>query len=172
MIDVGAKLVRANLRHAERIALRGVDGGLAVYGRSGQSCQRCATTIVPRADRRSGRCTGAPAARPASPHAARTSDRWTPTPPPPASSTTSRGAAPVDPAHSGPLDLGGLSIRAASVSGGETQAALIRSRPDGGSRIDRRQGRRRSLCPRTPRRGDHSVAMAWRMFIRLALRDG
>ena len=46
MIDVAAKLVRANLRHAERIALPGVDGGLAVYGRSGQACQRCATTIV------------------------------------------------------------------------------------------------------------------------------
>ncbi len=46
MIEVAARLVRANLRHAERIALPGVDGGLAVYGRSGQSCQRCATTIV------------------------------------------------------------------------------------------------------------------------------
>ena len=51
LVNVAAKLVRANLHHAERITVPGVPGGLAVYGRSGQRCQRCGGTIE---SRRSG----------------------------------------------------------------------------------------------------------------------
>ena len=48
LVNVAAKLVRANLHHAERITVPGVRGGLAVYGRSGQRCQRCGGTIEAR----------------------------------------------------------------------------------------------------------------------------
>ena len=48
LVNVAAKLLRANLHHRERITVPGVKGGLAVYGRSGQRCQRCDETIEAR----------------------------------------------------------------------------------------------------------------------------
>ncbi len=45
LVNVAAKLVRTNLQHTERITVPGVRSGLAVYGRSGQRCHRCAGTI-------------------------------------------------------------------------------------------------------------------------------
>jgi endonuclease-8 len=45
IVNVAARLLRANLRHAERVTIPGVPGGLAVYGRSGQGCYRCAETV-------------------------------------------------------------------------------------------------------------------------------
>lgn len=51
LVNVAARLLRANLTHAERVSLPGVPGGLAVYGRSGQGCCRCAATVK---SRRSG----------------------------------------------------------------------------------------------------------------------
>ena len=69
LVNVAAKLLRANLQHAERITVPGVRGGLAVYGRSGQRCRRCARArIEARRDGRAtpGSCTGARAARSAS----------------------------------------------------------------------------------------------------------
>lgn len=45
LVNVAARLLRANLAHAERVALPGVPGGLAVYGRSGQRCYRCVETV-------------------------------------------------------------------------------------------------------------------------------
>jgi endonuclease-8 len=45
LVNVAAKLLRANLQQAERVTVPGVRGGLAVYGRSGQRCQRCGSTI-------------------------------------------------------------------------------------------------------------------------------
>jgi len=45
MVNLAAQLLRANLRHAERITVPGARGGTAVYGRTGQRCQRCAATI-------------------------------------------------------------------------------------------------------------------------------
>jgi endonuclease VIII len=48
LVNLAAKLLRANLHHAERITVPGVKGGLAVYGRSGQRCQRCSETIEAR----------------------------------------------------------------------------------------------------------------------------
>ena len=48
LVNVAATLLRANLHHAERITVPGVKGGLAVYGRSGQRCQRCSETIEAR----------------------------------------------------------------------------------------------------------------------------
>jgi endonuclease VIII len=51
LVNVAAKLLRANLRAGSRVTIPGVRGGLAVYGRSGQPCPRCRDTI---AARRSG----------------------------------------------------------------------------------------------------------------------
>lgn len=48
VVNVAARLLRANLAHAGRVALPGVPGGLAVYGRSGQGCYRCAETVKAR----------------------------------------------------------------------------------------------------------------------------
>lgn len=48
LVNVAARLLRANLNSAERVALPGVPGGLAVYSRSGQGCFRCADTIKSR----------------------------------------------------------------------------------------------------------------------------
>ena len=42
LVHVAAKLLRANLQSAERITVPGLRGGLAVYGRTGQRCPRCA----------------------------------------------------------------------------------------------------------------------------------
>ncbi len=45
IVNVAARLLRANLAHAEQVALPGVPGGLGVYGRTGQGCFRCADTV-------------------------------------------------------------------------------------------------------------------------------
>ena len=45
VVNVAARLLRANLTHAERITAAGVPGGLAVYSRTGQRCFRCADTV-------------------------------------------------------------------------------------------------------------------------------
>ena len=45
VVNVAARLLRANLAHAEQVALPGVPGGLGVYGRTGQGCFRCADTV-------------------------------------------------------------------------------------------------------------------------------
>ncbi len=45
IVDLAAELLRANLVHAQRVTIPGVRGGLGVYGRSGQRCQRCGETI-------------------------------------------------------------------------------------------------------------------------------
>jgi endonuclease-8 len=52
IVNVAARLVRANLTHVEQVALPGVPGGLGVYGRTGQGCFRCADTV--RARHRAG----------------------------------------------------------------------------------------------------------------------
>lgn len=48
LVNTCANLLRANLRHAHRVTTTGVAGGLAVYGRNGQRCSRCADTIAVR----------------------------------------------------------------------------------------------------------------------------
>ncbi|MGI9030335.1 MAG: DNA-formamidopyrimidine glycosylase family protein [Ilumatobacteraceae bacterium] len=48
LVNLAAQLLRANLRHAQRVTIPGVRGGLAVYGRSGQPCQRCSSTVLSR----------------------------------------------------------------------------------------------------------------------------
>lgn len=45
LVNVAARLLRANLTQVERVAMPGVPGGLAVYGRAGQGCYRCADTV-------------------------------------------------------------------------------------------------------------------------------
>jgi endonuclease-8 len=45
IVNVAARLLRANLTHAEQVAMPGVPGGLGVYGRTGQGCFRCADTV-------------------------------------------------------------------------------------------------------------------------------
>jgi endonuclease VIII len=45
IVNVAARLLRANLSHAEQVALPGVPGGLGVYGRTGRGCFRCAATV-------------------------------------------------------------------------------------------------------------------------------
>ncbi len=45
IVNVAARLLRANMAHAEQVALPGVPGGLGVYGRTGQGCFRCADTV-------------------------------------------------------------------------------------------------------------------------------
>jgi endonuclease-8 len=45
IVNVAARLLRANLSHAEPVALPGVPSGLGVYGRTGQGCFRCAETV-------------------------------------------------------------------------------------------------------------------------------
>lgn len=47
IVNVAARLLRANLAPNKRVAMPGVPG-LAVYGRSGQGCYRCAETIKTR----------------------------------------------------------------------------------------------------------------------------
>ena len=51
LVNVAARLLRANLRHAERSPCAGAGGGLAVYGRTGQRCARCGETIESRRGR-------------------------------------------------------------------------------------------------------------------------
>jgi endonuclease-8 len=48
LVNVAAKLLRANLQHAATITVPGVRDGPAVYGRNGQPCQRCGETIESR----------------------------------------------------------------------------------------------------------------------------
>ena len=48
LVNVAATALRANLHHRERIAVPGAPSGLAVYGRNGQRCLRCAGTIEAR----------------------------------------------------------------------------------------------------------------------------
>jgi endonuclease-8 len=45
IVNVAARLLRANLAAAEHVALPGVPGGFGVYGRTGQGCFRCADTV-------------------------------------------------------------------------------------------------------------------------------
>ena len=46
LVRTSAKLLRANLERPERITAPGVPGGLAVYGRNGQRCPRCAGIVT------------------------------------------------------------------------------------------------------------------------------
>jgi endonuclease-8 len=48
LVNLTAKLVRANLQYVERVSASGVPAGLAVYGRTGQRCHRCAATVEAR----------------------------------------------------------------------------------------------------------------------------
>lgn len=48
IVNVTARLLRANLTHAECVTAAGVPGGLAVYGRTGQRCFRCADSVLAR----------------------------------------------------------------------------------------------------------------------------
>jgi len=48
VVNIAARLLRANLTSARRVTVPGVPGGLAVYGRSGQGCFRCADTVKAR----------------------------------------------------------------------------------------------------------------------------
>lgn len=45
LIDVAARMLRANLNDTRRVTVPGMAGGLAVYGRNGQRCGRCGDTI-------------------------------------------------------------------------------------------------------------------------------
>lgn len=45
VVNVAARLLRANLSGGSRITVPGVAGGLAVYGRTGQRCFRCADSV-------------------------------------------------------------------------------------------------------------------------------
>ncbi|MDQ3738280.1 MAG: hypothetical protein M3337_03835 [Actinomycetota bacterium] len=45
IVDTASQLLRANLKHARRITVADVPGGLAVYGRTAQPCFRCRSTI-------------------------------------------------------------------------------------------------------------------------------
>jgi endonuclease-8 len=51
LVNVAAKVLRTNLTGGRRVTIPGVKGGLAVYGRNGQRCERCGDTV---ACRRSG----------------------------------------------------------------------------------------------------------------------
>jgi endonuclease-8 len=50
LVNVAARLLRANLATPEQVAVPGVPGGLGVYGRTGQGCYRCADTVRARGD--------------------------------------------------------------------------------------------------------------------------
>jgi endonuclease-8 len=45
LVNLAARLLRVNLREPQHVTLPKVGDGLAVYGRTGQPCPRCATTI-------------------------------------------------------------------------------------------------------------------------------
>lgn len=45
LVNTAATMLRSNLHHAKRVTAPGVKGGLAVYGRNVQRCQRCGATI-------------------------------------------------------------------------------------------------------------------------------
>ena len=100
LVNVAAKLLRANLHHAETDHRARRRGGLAVYGRTGSRCPRCGDTIESRRAGEHGRtlywCPGCQVRldprRPRRGHA----DRWTRTRPRQRSSPTCPGAAPAD----------------------------------------------------------------------------
>ena len=48
LVNVAAKLLRANLDRSEHITVPGVADGPAVYGRNGQPCPRCGETVEAR----------------------------------------------------------------------------------------------------------------------------
>jgi endonuclease VIII len=45
IVNIAARLLRANLANVAQVAMPGVPGGLGVYGRTGQGCFRCADTV-------------------------------------------------------------------------------------------------------------------------------
>jgi endonuclease VIII len=45
VVNTAATMLRANLRQSQRVTAPGTKGGLAVYGRNGQRCQRCGGTV-------------------------------------------------------------------------------------------------------------------------------
>ncbi len=45
IINAAARMLRANLVESKRVTVPGMAGGLAVYGRNGQRCERCGDTI-------------------------------------------------------------------------------------------------------------------------------
>ncbi|WP_420451148.1 Fpg/Nei family DNA glycosylase [Ilumatobacter sp.] len=45
LVNTAASQLRANLHHSGRVTANDVRGGLAVYGRNGQRCPRCAGTV-------------------------------------------------------------------------------------------------------------------------------
>ncbi len=55
LVDTAAQLLRSNMEHSDRAAATAAKGGLAVYGRNGQRCDRCGETITCRTADRSGR---------------------------------------------------------------------------------------------------------------------
>jgi endonuclease-8 len=48
IVNVAARMLRANLTGGARVTVPGVPGGLGVYGRTGQGCFRCAESIKAR----------------------------------------------------------------------------------------------------------------------------
>ncbi|MFM8267451.1 MAG: DNA-formamidopyrimidine glycosylase family protein [Ilumatobacteraceae bacterium] len=48
LVHTATRMLRANLRHARRVTQQGIAGGLAVYGRNGQRCERCGDTVLVR----------------------------------------------------------------------------------------------------------------------------
>lgn len=55
VVNTAAKMVRTNCGRTRRVTTTHTDGGLAVYGRSGQGCLRCRETIESHAAGRYGR---------------------------------------------------------------------------------------------------------------------
>ena len=163
LVNVAAKLLRANLHHAETITVPGVKGGPAVYGRNGQPCQRCGETIESRAHGAHGQtlywCPGCQVRldprRPGE-----DTPTWIRTRPPSASSTTSPGAEPAEDRRdvTGGLTHDGLALgasRARSSHLGATSRSLTYDAPVTSRPI-----------------GVHSVAMASSTFMFDALYDG
>jgi len=46
IINAASRMLRANIRSVERVTQPDIPGGLAVYGRNGQSCARCSDTVA------------------------------------------------------------------------------------------------------------------------------
>ena len=91
LVNVAAKLLRANLDRSEHITVPGVADGPAVYGRNASRVRVAGRPLRPAQSPGVARCTGAPVARSASTSGrrGRTRPRWIRTRPPSASSTTS-----------------------------------------------------------------------------------
>lgn len=45
VVNTAARMLRSNLHHSRRVTAPTVKGGLAVYGRNGQDCPRCRSTV-------------------------------------------------------------------------------------------------------------------------------